>query len=183
MVKIVNLVASGHLGRELNLNALKTDLNVHEKIYEPSRFPGLQLRFEDEDAVLILYSTGAYSIMGAKSEAELEQIYSSLAAALGNIGLDITGADNQPEVQNLICKAHLGQEVNLSALTLGLGLEKVEYEPEQSPFVYYWPQDPDCLITIPTTGEVIITGIETKEKAEQAFEQFQDQITELFENE
>jgi len=183
VVNIVNVVASGHIGRELDLHALQCDLEVHEKVYEPERFPGLQLRFGEEGAVLILYSTGAYSIMGAKSEEELSQIYNALTAAMGDIGLDITSAGQRPEVRNLICKANLGREVDLSALTIGLGLEEVEYEPEQSPFLYYWPEDPDCLITTPTNGEVIITGVETREKAEQAFGQFQNQISALFENE
>jgi len=180
MVNIVNVVASGHVGRELDLSAIYDDIDVHEKIYDPGQFPGLQLRFGGEGAVLILYSTGAYSIMGAKSEEELEQIYRALAMAVDDIGIDIKDTGQRPEVRNLICKANLGREVDLSALTIGLGFENVEYEPEQSPFLYYWPEDPDCLITIPTNGEVIITGVETEEQAERAFEQFQNKISELF---
>lgn len=179
MIKVVNIVASGHVGRELDLGALQTDIDAHEKIYEPERFSGLQLRFKEESAVLILYSTGAYSIMGAKSEGDLKRIYNALTRAVDDIGIDITGAGERPEVRNLICKADLGREVDLSALTIGLGLENVEYEPEQSPFLYYWPEEIDCLITIPTNGEVIITGVEMEEQAEQAFAHLQNQIDEL----
>lgn len=183
MVEIVNVVASGHIGREFDLAALQTDLNAYEKIYEPERFPGLQLRFKDEGAVLILYSTGAYSIMGAKSEEDLERIYDALARSVGEIGIDITAAGKRPEVRNLICKADLGREIDLSALTIGLGLENVEYEPEQSPFLYYWPEEIGCLITIPTNGEVMITGVEMEEQAEQAFAHLQNRIDELLQQE
>lgn len=183
MIRIVNVVASGHLGRELDLGALQTDLVTYEKIYEPERFPGLQLRFGEEGAVLILYSTGAYSIMGAESEKHLERLYNALAKAVSDIGIDITDSGKRPEVRNLICKADLGREVNLSALTIGLGLENVEYEPEQSPFLYYWPEEIDCLITIPSNGEVSITGVEKEEQAQQAFAHLQNRIDELLEQE
>lgn len=180
MVDIVNVVASGYIGREFDLVALQADLSTYEKVYEPERFPGLQLRFEEEGAVLILYSTGAYSIMGAKSEEDLERIYNAFARAMNKIDIDIMILDKGPEIQNLICKANLEQEVDLSALTIGLGLESVEYEPGQSPFLYYWPEEVDCLITIPTNGEVIITGVKVEEQAERAFAHLQNRIDELF---
>ena len=183
MVEVVNIVASGHLGRELDLRALQNDLDAYEKIYEPERFPGLQLRFEEGSTVLILYSTGSYSIMGAKSEEELGNIYISLSEAVGDLGIEITDKGKRPEVRNLICKADLRREFNLSALSIGLGMENTEYEPEQSPFLFYWPEEHDCLITIPTNGAVSITGVETVEEAEQAFIHIQNRIEELFQQE
>lgn len=183
MVEIVNIVASGHVGRELDLGALQTDPDAYEKVYQPEHFPGLQLRFEEGSTVLILYSTGSYSIMGAKSEQEIGDIYIALSEAVGNLGFDITDTGKRPEVRNLICKADLKREVDLSSLSIGLGLENVEYEPEQSPFLFYWPEELDCLITIPTNGAVSITGVETVEDAEQAFAHVQDRIEALFQQE
>lgn len=183
MVEVVNVVASGRIGRELDLAALQPDLNVYEKIYEPERLPGLQLQFEEEGAVLILYSTGAYSIMGAKSKEDLREIYNALDRATSEIDIDITADSKRPEVQNLICKADLGQEIDLSTLSIKLGLDNIEYEPEQSPFLYYWPGEIGCLITIPTNGEIIITGVEMEEQAEQAFVHLQNRIDELFQKE
>jgi len=179
MVEIVNVVASGDIGREFDLAALQTDINAYEKIYEPEHFHGLQLRFEEEGAVLILYSSGTYSIMGAKSEENLNQMYDSLARAASEIGIDITETGERPVVRNLICKADLGQEIDLSALAIGLGIENIEYEPEQSPFLYYWPSKIDCLITIPTNGVVVITGVETVERAKEAYTYLQNRIDEL----
>jgi transcription initiation factor TFIID TATA-box-binding protein len=176
MVEIVNVVASGHTGREFDLSALYNDINAYEKTYEPEHFHGLQLRFEEGGAVLILYSSGTYSIMGAKSEENLNQIYDSLDRAADEIGIDITKTGERPKVRNLICKADLKQEMNLSALAIELGMENVEYEPEQSPFLYYWPNKVDCLITIPTNGVVVITGVETVEQAEKAYTHLQNRI-------
>lgn len=181
MVELVNVVASGHIEREFDLAALQNDINAFETTFEPERFPGLQLRFEEGSAVLILYSSGTYSIMGAKSKEDLNQMYESLDKAVSEIGIDITETAERPEVRNLICKADLGQEINLSALTIGLGIENVEYEPEQSPFLYYWPSEIDCLITIPANGAVVITGVETVERAEEAYTHLQTRIGDLLE--
>lgn len=183
MLELVNIVASGHVGRELDLAALQSDLDTYERVYEPERFPGLQLRFEEGSAVLILYSTGSYSIMGAKSEEELENIYIALSEAVSKLGVDITDTGKRPEIRNLIFRADIKRELKLSTLSIGLGLENVEYEPEQSPFLFYWPEELDCLITIPSNGAVSITGVETIAEAEQAFAHLQNRIEELFRQE
>lgn len=179
MVEVVNIVASGHVGRELDLGALYTDLNIPNKIYEPESSPGLQLRFEPDGPVIIIYSTGTYTIMGATTEEEVDETYDAFIYALSKLEIKVREIDQRPEISNLICKDYLERELNLPALTIALDMERVEYEPEQSPFVYYWPEKFDCLITIPANGEVIITGVTTTEQAERAFEHLQDQIESL----
>jgi transcription initiation factor TFIID TATA-box-binding protein len=88
-----------------------------------------------------------------------------------------------PEIKNLICKGDLGREINLDALVIALGMQNAEYEPEQSPFVYYWPEKADCLITIPSNGQCIITGVGTLQEAEEAFELSKKRIEQLFSKE
>lgn len=170
MVEIVNIVASGHFGREFDLVSLATDLDAVEVQYEPETFPGMQLRFESGGPVVMIYSTGSYTVMGLKSEQQLADVHERVSTALAELGIDIDSQKSQPEIQNLICKGCLGCEVDLEALVVGLGLENTEYEPEQSPFVYYWPRDFGCLITIPTNGEVIVTGVEQVQEAEEALD-------------
>jgi len=36
-------------------------------------------------------------------------------------------------VQNIVTSADLGESLNLNAIAIGLGLEHIEYEPEQFP--------------------------------------------------
>jgi TATA-box binding protein (TBP) (component of TFIID and TFIIIB) len=45
---------------------------------------------------------------------------------------------------------------------------------------YYWPDEPSCLLTIPTNGEVIVTGVETLETAEEAVTHLKGRIAKLF---
>lgn len=181
MVKVVNIVASGHLDREFDLLSLATDLEAPEVTYDPETFPGLQIRFEESGPVLIVYSTGAYTIMGAKTESQLNSLYREFRSSLMELGVEIDRNGSEPEVRNLICKGDLERAIDLNALTLELSLERIEYEPEQSPFVYYWPEELNCLMTIPSNGEIIVTGITRQEQAEAALDHLQKMVESLFE--
>ena len=179
MVEVVNIVASGNFGRELDLHALSADLDVPSSEYDPEQFSGLQVRFEHVKGVILLYSTGSYSVMGAQTEVDVNDLYDSTVTALDELGVDATDSSQRPEIRNLICKGDIERELYLSTLTIALGAERVEYEPEQSPFVYYWPDEPSCLITISTNGEIIITGVETVDAAEEAFEHLRTRVNQL----
>lgn len=179
MVNIVNLVATGDLGRECDLRALSEDLDLPSLKYEPETFPGLQIRLESEGAFMALFFSGTYTITGVTSESEMENFVSKVINEIEALGLKIEDI-NPPEIKNLVCKGDLKREFDLSALTLALGVERTEYEPEQSPFVYYWPEEVDCLITIPSNGEVIITGVQTRSDAEDAFNYLREKIQSLY---
>jgi transcription initiation factor TFIID TATA-box-binding protein len=179
MVEVVNIVASGHFGQEIALRPIYTDLNSFDKKYEPEQFPGLQIRFDDDNTVLTIYTTGSYTIMGAETRAEINEIYDAFIGRISDLGVDLSDTSEPPKVRNLICKANIEQNLNLSMLTIGLGMESVEYEPEQSPFIYYRPQEFDCLITIPANGEVIVTGVKTLDQAEKVFNHLVNRIEEL----
>lgn len=179
MVKVVNIVASGDLGREYDLVALSEDLDIPHIQYEPETFPGLQVRFELDGAVMSIFSSGKYTITGVKTEPELESVYKNVINAIQKLESDDVSREF-PVIRNLVCKGDLGREIDLPSLSVALGMEYTEYEPEQSAFVYYWPEKVDCLITIPTNGQVIITGIVQKEDAERAFDYLQTRIESLF---
>lgn len=181
-MNIVNIVASGDLGVELDLHAIYEDLNIGNVQYEPEQFPGLQLRFTQEGPVVILFSSGSYTIVGVKTEEQVSKLYKRLNNVLQELEINYDVERGWPEIQNLICKGELSREIDLDSLVVALGLENIEYEPEQSPFVYYWPEEADCLITIPTNGQCIVTGVRTLEEAEEAFSNFQNLVDRLFVN-
>jgi transcription initiation factor TFIID TATA-box-binding protein len=171
-MNVVNVIATGDLGIELDLEALYNDLEEVNVKYEPEKFSALQVRFDQEGPVIMLFSSGSYNIVGVKEISNIENIYDSLKRTLENKGISCENEESTPEVQNIICKEDLGGEIKLEILPATLGLENTEYEPEQSPFVYYWPEEDDCLITIPHSGECMITGIRTVDEAEKAFYNF-----------
>jgi transcription initiation factor TFIID TATA-box-binding protein len=181
-VKIVNIVASGKLNREFDLEPLSAEIDAFEVQYEPETFPGLLIRFEEEGSVVIIFSSGSYTMMGMNSHIELDNLFNRFMNSLSKLGIEVSAKDSPPTVQNLICKGQLEREVDLESLTIELGLENIEYEPEQSPFLYYWPDSYDCVISIPTNGEVIITGVQDVEDAEEAFNHLKGLVESLFDD-
>jgi len=68
-VKIQNIVASGAVGMDLNLNTLAMKLDNTE--YEPEQFPGLVYKIPELRATFLLFSNGKIVCTGTKSEKEV----------------------------------------------------------------------------------------------------------------
>jgi len=83
-IKIQNIVASGSVGMDLNLNELATKLQNVE--YEPEQFPGLvyklQLTKTNPQATFLLFSNGKIVCTGTKSEKE---VHSALDKLIENL--------------------------------------------------------------------------------------------------
>jgi transcription initiation factor TFIID TATA-box-binding protein len=179
MVEIVNIVSSGALGVELNLEKLATDIGGPAARYDPGKYPGLYLRFENNAPLITVYRTGKYIITGADSEEESHSLRERFLALLSNMGVVEQSADEWFSIQNYVCTGELGETQNLSALAIELGLEKTEYEPEQFPGLIYRPDTRDCVVLIFATGKVVITGAKELETAKRTFEELRDTVAEF----
>src|SRR3990167_3582394 len=65
-INIQNIVASGSVGMDLNLNVLAMRLENTE--YEPEQFQGLVYKLPDQKATFLLFSNGKIVCTGTKSE-------------------------------------------------------------------------------------------------------------------
>ncbi len=65
-ITIQNIVASGAVGMDLNLNTLALKLENTE--YEPEQFPGLVYKLDEAKATFLLFSNGKIVCTGTKSE-------------------------------------------------------------------------------------------------------------------
>lgn len=82
-ITIQNMVASGNLGMQLNLNQLAFKLENSE--YEPERFPGLVYKPQDSHVTFLLFGTGRIVATGAKNEEEVDEAVSAVYyVALGD---------------------------------------------------------------------------------------------------
>lgn len=79
-IKIQNIVASGSVGMDLNLNELAMKLENTE--YEPEQFPGLVYKLAEAKATFLLFSNGKVVCTGTKSEAE---VHEALGKLIGNL--------------------------------------------------------------------------------------------------
>lgn len=177
-VEIVNVVGSGSLGAELDLKQVTRDIgSVGE--YDPEKYPGMYIRFDEEAPLITLYRTGKYIITGASSEEGSRSIRTRFLDLLADNGMIERPNDDWFAIQNLVCTGELDQSLNLSAIAIGLGLEVTEYEPEQFPGLIYRPQNSSCVVLLFATGRIVITGSTDIEEVETVFVQIQEQLSDL----
>ena len=178
MVKIVNVVGSGSLDAEFNLERVAADIGSIAE-YDPEKYPGMYLRFGEDAPLITVYRTGKYIVTGADSEEEARAIRERFLDLLADNGMIAEASDEWFRIQNLVCTAELGESLNLNALAIGLGLEKTEYEPEQFPGLVYRPTGADSVVLLFASGRVVITGSPDLDAAEKTFAGLQDEVTDL----
>ncbi|MBB6091140.1 transcription initiation factor TFIID TATA-box-binding protein [Halobacterium salinarum] len=144
----------------------------------PEDFPGVVYRLQEPKSATLIFRSGKVVCTGAKS---VDDVHEALGIVFGDIrelGIDVTS--NPPiEVQNIVSSASLEQSLNLNAIAIGLGLEQIEYEPEQFPGLVYRLDDPDVVVLLFGSGKLVITGGQNPDEAEQALAHVQDRLTEL----
>ncbi len=82
-IKIQNIVASGSIGMDLNLNTLAMKLENAE--YEPEQFPGLVYKLKEAKATFLLFSNGKVVCTGTKSEKEMREALEKLIKNLKRV--------------------------------------------------------------------------------------------------
>ena len=83
-ITVQNMVASGSIGIDLNLNSLAMDLENTE--YEPEQFPGLVYKLPGTRATFLLFSNGKIVCTGTRSESSLREAVDKLVVVLAKIG-------------------------------------------------------------------------------------------------
>nr|WP_026068653.1 TATA-box-binding protein [Methanomassiliicoccus luminyensis] len=168
-----NVVASASLGIELDLQALALVLEGSE--YEPEQFPGLIYRVKDPKAALLLFRSGKIVCTGAKSSAQVHSAIKKVIERIREAGIAVT---KEPDVvvQNIVASSDLGQEVNLNAIAISFGLERVEYEPEQFPGLVYRMFDPKIVLLIFGSGRLVATGGKTPIDIERAVNKVTEEL-------
>ena len=79
-INIQNMVASGDIKMDLNLNSLALKLPNTE--YEPEQFPGLVFKLPGTRATFLLFSNGKIVCTGTRSEASLREAVDKLVKTL-----------------------------------------------------------------------------------------------------
>lgn len=82
-INIQNIVASGNIGIDLNLNTLAMKLDNTE--YEPEQFPGLVFKLKKAKATFLLFSNGKVVCTGTKSEEEVHKALDMLVETLKSV--------------------------------------------------------------------------------------------------
>ena len=175
-LEIQNVVASSAIGQEIALEALAMDLEGVD--FDPEKFPGLIYRTEEPQATALIFRSGKIVCTGANSVEGVYEALESAFEALRNLSIRV---DEDPvvTVQNIVVSGDLGETLNLNAIAIGLGLEAVEYEPEQFPGLVYRLDEPDVVALLFGSGKTVITGCKQLVDAEEATEVLVERLSEL----
>jgi len=163
--KIENVVASTSFGTELDLPAIAISLDGSE--YDPEQFPGLVYRLKQPKTATLLFRSGKAVCTGAKSLNQVKLAIEKVTKQIEKAGVHIK---DEPKitVQNIVATSDLGQKINLNAIAISLGLEKVEYEPEQFPGLVYHSDVPKVVLLLFGSGKVVCTGARKPQDVEDA---------------
>jgi transcription initiation factor TFIID TATA-box-binding protein len=153
-VAIRNIAAELDLEIELDLSYLSSEIEYSS--YEPERYPSLIFRPPNLPTVLIT-KTGKLLFPGGSSVESIIDAYYTTVQELEDLGIkDIRGVEDL-RVVNLVSTFQSEERLDLPELSIRIGLENVEYEPEQFPALIY-RVEPDSVALIFSSGNVVITG-------------------------
>lgn len=159
-IEIKNIVAKLEIGLELDLSYLSS--KIANSSYEPERYSSLVYRPIDLSTVLITRS-GILLFTGSDSIDDLEDTYRHISDELEEIGIEDTNEIKNINLVNVVSTFELSSTVDLNYLSISLGLENIEYEPEQFPGLIYRIEN-GPVVLIFSSGSVVITGATSTEK-------------------
>lgn len=174
--EVANVMGTITYRQEFDLSALADTFSARTEItnvtYEPADNHWLQTRFAPDNSYVAFYRSGRCSITGTQSLEHFQQVVDRV----NDVMHDLLDFDYNPkvEVNNIVVTADLGLNVPLEVLSLELGLNTVEYEPEQFPALIY--RGPSYIILVFSSGKLVCTGLTDLDKISDAVEYMASQI-------
>jgi transcription initiation factor TFIID TATA-box-binding protein len=175
-IKIQNIVASTTFAEKLDLDVIAQSLEDAE--YEPEQFPGLVYRLSDPKTATLLFRSGKANCTGAKNVEDVRKTADIIADKLKKLGIELY-KNQEIIVQNIVATADLGGELNLTETAQGLGLDNVEYEPEQFPGLVYRIKEPRVAMLLFSSGKIVCAGARSTEDVSKAVEKLSEELTSL----
>jgi transcription initiation factor TFIID TATA-box-binding protein len=174
--RVENIVASTRFAKELDLCTVAEKLTGSE--YDPESFPGLIYRISEPKTAILLFTSGKANCTGGKSLEEVRRAIRNVAKLLNKSGIRVN-PDPEFTVQNMVAIYDVGCPLNLTNLTISLGLEDIEYEPEQFPGLVYRVRDPKVVCLLFGSGKMVITGAKNETDIERAVDRVVQTIRQL----
>jgi transcription initiation factor TFIID TATA-box-binding protein len=154
-IRIENVVASTSLGSGLDLQSIALTLQGAE--YNPDQFPGLIYRLEQPKTAILLFGSGKAVCTGGKSWKQVDDTVRQVTELIRKGGQKVLMRP-KIQVQNIVATSNLESEVNLNSIAITLGLDRVEYEPEQFPGLVCRLDKPRVVVLLFGSGKLVCTG-------------------------
>jgi len=178
-ITLQNIVASTIFAEKLDLDIIAQ--SIEETEYEPEQFPGLVFRVKDPKTATLLFRSGKANCTGAKNIEDVRKTIEIVAGRLREIDIKDVYENKELKitVQNMVATASLEGELNLSEVAMGLGLDNIEYEPEQFPGLVYRIKEPKVVMLLFSSGKIVCTGGRKTEDVSVAVENLSKELTAL----
>jgi transcription initiation factor TFIID TATA-box-binding protein len=154
-IRIENVVASTTLSAELDLPAIAVRLDGAE--YDPDQFPGVIYRLREPKTAILLFHSGKAVCTGGKSWKQVDESIRQVVAQIHRGGQKVL-QHPKIQVQNIVATSDLGSEIDLTPVAITLGLDRVEYEPEQFPGLVLRLEEPRVVVLLFSSGKMVCTG-------------------------
>lgn len=143
--------------------------------YDPKRFPGLIYKLKEPKTALLLFTSGKLVCTGANTVDMVHEAVDKVLNMITELGIDIP---DRPEIhiQNIVATTELDTTLNINKVALTLGLENVEYEPEQFPGMVYRVRDPKVVALLFSSGKMVLTGASKIEDIHLALEKIMKEL-------
>lgn len=148
-------MASTSLGDELDLQSVALTLDGAES--EPEQFPGVIFRLKSPKTAILLFRSGKVVCTGGKSMRQVETSIATVSTMIRKGGQKII-MHPKVQIQNIVATSDLESEINLNTVAVTLGLDRVEYEPEQFPGLVCRLEKPRVVVLLFGSGKLVCTG-------------------------
>ena len=172
-VNVENIVASASLAKTLDLKKIVKVLK--DARYAPSEFPGLVYKLKEPKTAMLIFRSGKIVCTGAKNMVDVRLAINTVTKNLEKAKIPVY-KNPKIDVQNIVAVYNLGFELNLNSIAITLGLENVEYEPEQFPGLVYRIAEPKVVMLLFGSGSVVCTGARDVKEIEIGVKKFTSEL-------
>lgn len=162
--KIVNVVATGFLGRPLDLYFVAQNmLNI---IYNPQKFVAAIARLKEPKTTFLLFPSGKYVCTGATSIIQAKRASEKITEKIKKIFKDISPSVQflDFEIQNVVGSYYTGFKISLEQFYYA-HMSNSLYEPEFFPGLRYLLSKAEKkTVLIFISGKIVITGFRSEEQ-------------------
>ncbi len=165
-IKIENIIVASHLGKEVELIKLATELP--DAKYSSSGNPSVIVEMDASDnkkAAGVLFGNGKILVTGVTTLEKGKEIILNLRKMVKTIDTKIS-MKRAIKLENMVVRSNLGTTLDLQAIALAI--PGSEYDPTRFKGLVLRMDKPDASFILFQSGVLIITDIVSEAKAKKA---------------
>ena len=165
-IKIENIIVASHLGKEVELIKLATELP--DAKYSSSGNPSVIVEMDASDnkkAAGVLFGNGKILVTGVTTLEKGKEIILNLRKKVKTIDAKIS-MKRAIKLENMVVRSNLGTTLDLQAIALAI--PGSEYDPTRFKGLVLRMDKPDASFILFQSGVLIITDIVSEAKAKKA---------------